>query len=29
MNLERGNLKIQWPTLRYLIGEGRFDMNTF
>ncbi len=22
MSLERGSLEIQWPTLRYLIGEG-------
>lgn len=27
MNLERGQLDIQWPTLRYLIGEGTLSLS--
>jgi dynein heavy chain len=29
MSLKRGSLEIQWPTLRYLIGEGIFHFHHF
>ncbi len=29
VSLERGNLEIQWSTLRYLIGESKFTLHHF
>lgn len=29
MNLERGSYEIEWTTLRYLIGEGKFKFHHF
>ncbi len=29
MSIQRGNLEIQWSTLRYLIGEGQLNTNHF